>query len=506
MNPIKYIDDFLNKITMYKLVLYGLFILSFLSIFFGFIGILSYSGLSLIYSFLICTVVCFSTNQLLAKFFKVQTNVESESISALILFLLVFPPETLSDAWKIALVAVLAMTSKYFLVWKKKHIFNPVAIALVIAGVFGSGLGVWWVASGVLFFPTIIFGFLVLRKVRRFSMFFGFLFSALLSILLFAYFKNLGVIDTLSFLFTSWPILFFGSVMLTEPLTTPPTRNLQVVYGVLVGLLFGSQWHLGPLYSTPELALVIGNVFSYLVSPRARLILTLVEKKQKTPDVYDFIWKSDEKLNFKAGQYLEWTLGHTKPDLRGNRRYFTIASSPTEENIILGTKFYPKPSTWKQKLLSLNTGDKMIASQLSGEFTMPEDKNKKLVFIAGGIGTTPFRSMAKYMIDTKEKRDIVHFYSNKAPVDIAYKDIFDSAEREVGWKNFYVVNELSSGVLLPNMRVGFITKEMIVKEVPDYKERMFYISGTHGMVTTFEKILKEMGVKEVEVDFFPGFV
>jgi ferredoxin-NADP reductase len=296
--------------------------------------------------------------------------------------------------------------------------------------------------------------------------------------------------------------------MLTEPLTTPPTRKLQIIYGVIVGALFGSQWSIHPLYSTPEFALVVGNIFSYIVSPRARLILTLVKKERLTPDILDFVWKPDEKLNFKPGQYLEWTLGHEGADTRGNRRYFTIASSPTEENIYLGTKFYPNPSTFKQKLLSLDPGSKLIASQLSGEFTMPEDRNKKLVFIAGGIGVTPFRSMAKYMLDTKESRDVFMLYSVKTPSDLAYKDIFDKASEEVGFKNIYVINEHASGVLLPNMRVGFITGDMIAVEIPDYKERMFYISGTHGMVSMFEDTLQKLGVPKtnIKVDFFPGFV
>lgn len=493
---------------MYRLMLYGLTGLAFISIIFGFIGLLPYGGISYIFSFFILALVCYSSNQIFAKFFKVQTNVESEWITGFILFFVAPPAVSWVDVKILFIVAVLAMASKYFLVWKKKHIFNPVAIAVFIMGIFGSGVGAWWVGSSVLLIPIVILGFLVLRKVRRFSLFFSFLVAGFISIMFFGYMNGLDSVETLKQIFTSWPIFFFGSIMLTEPLTTPPTRKLQVIYGAIVGVFFGSQWGIHPLYSTPELALIIGNVFSYIVSPRARLILTLVRKERLTADILDFVWKSDEKLSFKPGQYLEWTLGHQGSDTRGNRRYFTIASSPTEENIYLGTKFYPNPSTFKQKLLSLETGSTMIASQLSGEFTMPEDKSKKLVFIAGGIGITPFRSMAKYMIDTKERRDVFMFYSVKTPNDLAYKDILDRAEEEVGLKNIYVVNELTNGVLAPNMRVGFINAEMITSEVPDYKERIFYISGTHGMVSMFEDTLKKLGVpkSQIKVDFFPGFV
>ena len=492
---------------MYKLVLYGLFILAGISIVLGFLGQVSYGGLSLIYTFFTLTFVCYLSNEIFFFFFKVQTNVESSSITALILFFLVFPISTLSDVKIVALVGLVAMLSKYILVIKKKHIFNPAAVGILVLGFFGFGIGSWWVGSLAMLIPTAILGFLVLRKVRRFTMFFTFLAVAILSIFITRFTPTLDVVGLFKEIFTSWPIIFLGTIMLTEPLTTPPTKKLQVAYAAIVGALFGMQIHVGFVYSTPEFALIIGNIFSYIVSPRARLVLTLVAKNKLTNDVYDFVFKSSERMDFKPGQYLEWTLGHDRPDVRGNRRYFTIASSPTEENIILGTKFYPNPSTFKQKLLSLELGDKMIASQLSGEFNMPADKNKKMVFIAGGIGVTPFRSMAQYMLDKGEKRDITFFYSNKTIGDAAYKNIFDSAE-DLGWKNIYVVNETGGGFIAPNMRAGFITKEMIVNEVPDYKERMFYISGTHGMVSIFEAHLKSLGIpnSQIKTDFFPGFV
>src|SRR5258708_25269630 len=84
------------------------------------------------------------------------------------------------------------------------------------------------------------------------------------------------------------PLVFFAGVILTEPLTTPPTRNLQIVYGAMVGFLFSPAVHFGPVYITPELAILIGNVFSYLVSPKVKLILKLRERVQIAPDTYDF--------------------------------------------------------------------------------------------------------------------------------------------------------------------------------------------------------------------------
>ena len=209
---------------------------------------------------------------------------------------------------------------------------------------------------------------------------------------------------------------------------------------------------------------------------------------------------------FKPGKYLEWTLGHGKTDSRGNRRYFTIASSPTEKEIRMGIKFYPNGSSFKKKLLSMNNNDIIVASGLAGNFTLPRDKNKKLVFIAGGIGITPFRSMLKYLLDTKQKRDIILLYSNRTPADMAYKSILDQAKNDLGIKTIYTITNKPFFDMWQG-KTGYIDARMIMQEVPDYSERYFYLSGTHSMVTTFNNILQQIGVKKsrIKKDFFPGF-
>ncbi len=506
----KYIDNFLNGITMYKLVLYGLQILAGLSIILGFLGHLSSGGVSLILSFLTLTITCWATNTVFEKLLKIQTNVESYSISAFILYFVTFPVESFADFRLLVLVGFIAMASKYLLAVNKKHVFNPVAIALVVLSLFNIGLGAWWVGSPAMLLPVAVLGFLVLRKLRRFTMFLTFFVVALATIVWTGTGNGYAPFDILKEVLLSWPIVFFGTIMFTEPLTTPPTKKMQIFYAVLVGGLFGSQFSFWHLYSTPELALVIGNIFSFMVSPKDKLVLRLVSKDtiNKKGDVDEFRFEANKKLHYEPGQYLEWTLGHAKPDQRGNRRYFTISSSPTEKEIMLGIKYYDKPSSFKMKLGQLEKGEVIHAGALAGEFTLPTDWSKKLVFIAGGIGVTPFRSMVKYMTDMKEKRDVFLLYSNKTPSDVAYKNIFDEAGVKVGLKTLYFMNDMEGATVESNMRVGFITPEVIMKEIPDYKERMFYISGPHVMVTSFQDSLSKLGIpsRNIKTDFFPGFV
>jgi ferredoxin-NADP reductase len=293
--------------------------------------------------------------------------------------------------------------------------------------------------------------------------------------------------------------------MLTEPLTMPPSRLLRIAYASIVAFLFAPNIHLGTFYFSPELALLVGNIFVYLVSPKGRFMLTLIGKNKIADGTYEFVFMPDRPFTFKPGQYLEWTLGHRFSDDRGNRRFFTIASSPTEKTVRLGVKFYAPESSFKRALWNMEPSSVASASHIAGDFTLPHDKKKKLVFIAGGIGVTPFRSMVQYCMDTKDARSIVLLYSNKTASEIAYKDVFDKAEREIGMKTVYALTDVP--VPVPDTHTGFIDGALIAQEVPDFKERIFYLSGPHSMVTAFEKTLREMGVSRfhIKTDYFPGF-
>jgi ferredoxin-NADP reductase len=316
-----------------------------------------------------------------------------------------------------------------------------------------------------------------------------------------------SIADVLKVAFLSYPVIFFASVMLTEPSTLPPTRKLQIIYAGLVGVIFGSQYHIGPITSNPETALIIGNVFSYLFSLKERAVLVLEEKREIAKWAWEFVFKAGSKLNFIPGQFLEWTLPNVPLDSRGNRRYFTIASSPTEDKILLGVRFYPNPSKFKAKLLSLEKGSKLTAGQLSGDFILPKNPNQKLVLIAGGIGVTPYRSFLKYLIDKNEKRSIILFCINKTVEEIPYRDFLSEAGEKL---NIKIVHILSEEQELPpeiSGETGHISSGIIKKYVNDIEQRVFYISGSNAVVNACKELLDQIGVrgKSVMTDYFPGF-
>lgn len=503
-----FIDYLLDRITMYRLVLYYLIILLVLSFFLSFFGVFSFSPFSLLISTALLLAVGLITNKVFAYVFEAPINVESVYISVLIVALIFNPIQSVDTLVPFAWVAVLTMASKFIFAIGKKHLFNPVAIAAVITYFTINESATWWVGTAFLMPFVVIGGMLIVRKMRRFDLVFSFFFTAVVTIFLFTIIRGGDLVTTLKSIALHSSFFFFAFVMLTEPLTTPPTKMLQIIYGGLVGILFAPQIQIAGIFSTPELALVVGNVFSYLVSPKQKLILFVEEKEVASTNVVDFLFVPNKKVSFFPGQYLEWTLPHHKTDSRGNRRYFTIASSPTEEMLRIGVKFYEEGSSYKQALSILTKQTPIVGAQLAGDFTLPKNTSQKLVFIAGGIGVTPYRSMIKYVLDTKQPRSIVLLYANKHVSEIAYRDVFDQASREIGIKTVYTLTDKESVPSDWKGRVGRIDAEMITREVPDYQDRLFYLSGPQTMITATKKILKAMGIKErqIKTDYFPGLV
>lgn len=504
----KKVDGILNQLTMYRVVLYYLILLVTQATIFSALHIIGFDPVYLLISTAFLLLVCGIFNQLFARMFGAPTNMESIYITALILVLLVQPATKWTDFLGLAVVGFLAVASKFFLAVNKKHIFNPAAIAVIFSAMMVQVPATWWVGNPAMTPLLVLGGLLVVRKIRREDMMFTFIVGALASMIFFGFLKpGLSFPTMVDRIVFHSSLFFLGFAMLTEPITAPHTKKLQMIFGFIVGVLFVPDMHIGSYYFTPELALVIGNIFAYAVSPQDKLILYLHQRIQLSPDTYDFIFTPSKRLEFTPGQYMEWTLAHEKPDSRGMRRYFTLASSPTEPEIRMGVKFYPSSSTYKKELLNLTADHPVIASQLAGDFVLPKNISQKLVFIAGGIGITPYRSMIKYLIDNHQGRDIVVLYSNKLRSEIVYVDVLEQARQMLGINTFYTLTDEKSIPQGWTGQRGRISAPMIQQCIPDYKERYFYISGPAALVDASNSLLRSMGIPAAQIkrDFFPGF-
>lgn len=471
--------------------MYGLALIALLAVVFGFVGFLPYTGMAYLVSFSLLVLTCYTTNLICATLYDAPTNSESSYITAFILFFLLEPSLTLTGmAWIVA-AGFVAMISKYVFAYRNKHLFNPAAFAALALSLAGSGVVIWWVACPELIVPVAILGLLLVRKIRRFDMFAAFLLAAAVTGVAYALYYQYDPVGLLRQYILSWPLVFFGAIMLTEPATTPPTTWLRTIYGVLVGALFSAQFSFGPLSATPQFALIVGNMFAYAVSPKWKLLLTLQTIKDMGSGFYEFIFTADQSFSFRPGQYLEWTIPAEEADLRGNRRYLSISSAPGGTEVRFATRM-PKerPSSFKSHMLAMQPGETITAGGLAGDFTLPTDTQQKLVLIAGGIGITPFISQLRDMEARHEQRDIILLYAVNVETDLMFLDVLGKA----------------AGVRLVTVIGTHITDAVIAREVPDYASRLFYISGPNAMVSATRMLLRGMSVSRgrIMTDYFPG--
>ena len=129
-------------------------------------------------------------------------------------------------------------------------------------------------------------------------------------------------------------------------------------------------------------------------------------------------------LDYKTGQFAFFDKGDVYNDFKGPIRHFTISSSPTEDFIMQSTRIRDLP--YKQRLATLEKGVKVMVGGPQGEFVIHEDDYlKTAIFLSGGIGVTPFRSLIKYATDMQLPLKIIMFVSNRNKENILFKKEFD---------------------------------------------------------------------------------
>jgi ferredoxin-NADP reductase len=214
-------------------------------------------------------------------------------------------------------------------------------------------------------------------------------------------------------------------------------------------------------------------------------------------------WFRPERLpRYTAGQFIELRLPHDQPDKRGDKRWFTLSSSPTEELLAITTKFAPEAgSTFKQTLASLTPGNVVTMSEPMGDFVLPKNRSIPLVFVAGGIGVTPMRSMVKWLVDTDEQRTITLLYAARNQEELAFLELF----RPSGIEFVPVVSQADASW---QGATGTLDGSRIVELTNPANDTLFFLSGPEPMVEALGKSLKAEGInkRHIVTDYFPGYV
>jgi glycine betaine catabolism B len=229
--------------------------------------------------------------------------------------------------------------------------------------------------------------------------------------------------------------------------------------------------------------------------------VTLDHVEDIATNIKTFWFKPERPVHYMAGQFTEMYLPHPNADERGEKHFFTLSSSPTEPLLSITTKFaVDRSSTFKQTLRELKPGTPLRLADPMGDFVLPKDKATPLLFVAGGIGITPMRSMIKYLFDSKEQRNVTLLYGVNRPDELAFTHLFE----EYDLKFNPIVKEPSTDW---QGEVGALTPERILEALGDSQNSLIYLSGPEPMVEAFDKAVKASGVNKhrIVTDFFPGY-
>jgi len=227
---------------------------------------------------------------------------------------------------------------------------------------------------------------------------------------------------------------------------------------------------------------------------------TLQSVIQRTPNVMSLRFPRPEALEYKAGQFFFVTLKHEDKELK---HHFSFSSSPTEKDHIEFTKKL-SDSEYSSAMRSAKVGDWARIDGPYGQFTF-EGEYPKITLLGGGIGITPFISIARNATDKGLSSRITLFYGCRTPTDIVFREEFEElAKRNSNLKIVFTVSEAP-----PDWKgaTGNINMEMIKRELPDYKENIFYACGPPPMVKAMQALVESMGLTadKLKLEYFTGY-
>ncbi len=224
---------------------------------------------------------------------------------------------------------------------------------------------------------------------------------------------------------------------------------------------------------------------------------TLIKKIPETSTVTTYQFQPADSVEWQAGQFIEYHLPQTSPDDRGESRYFTISSAPYEEHIQITTRLdHQHGSTFKSALDELNIGDEIEVSKPMGEFVV-DNPQAHYVFIAGGIGITPFHSILLDLAHRQQPIQVALLYANRDD-EVVFKDVLE----KIAAASFTFTTRYYIG----DQRIQ-LTDITAAADQFDGEKVYFYISGPEPMVGGYTQQLSEAGVEKDQIitDYFPGY-
>jgi ferredoxin-NADP reductase len=220
-----------------------------------------------------------------------------------------------------------------------------------------------------------------------------------------------------------------------------------------------------------------------------------------------FYFEKPEGFAYKAGQFADFTIADPpETDAEGNIRGFSLASAPYEDDLMAATRM--RDTAFKRVLKEMELETALTLDAPYGSFTLHHDSSIPAVFLSGGIGVTPVRSIVLQAAHDKLPHKITLLFSNRTPEDSAFLDDFAHAQREN--PNFTFVptmTQMEHSSQPWSGETGLIDAGLVTKTVGDLTRPIFYISGPRQMVTAMRETLNASGVDDdkIRTEEFSGY-
>ena len=233
----------------------------------------------------------------------------------------------------------------------------------------------------------------------------------------------------------------------------------------------------------------------------------LLSRNEVAEGTMAFHFERPSHWAFKAGQYLDMTLlDPPETDSEGNVRSFSIASGPHEETLMVATRM--RDTAFKRVLKTMPLGTAVKIEGPSGDLILQNDFARTDVFLAGGIGITPFRSMVCLATEERLRHRIFLFYSNRRPEDASFLAELQSLEKNnQKYQLIATMTEMEKSHRTWNGETGFINQEMLGRYLKGAASPIYYIAGPPAMVKGLHDMLNKAGTNDddIRVEEFGGY-
>ena len=503
------LDAFTGRWTMYRLTVILLLTVTAWSFVLSFTGALAYTPAELAATAATAVISALVASRVMGLLFRTRPQTDSSLITGLLLYFLLWPSTESSALLTVALAAGAATVSKYVLVWRGRHIFNPAALGAAVLALTGLSAAVWWVAAPLMLVAVLPAAAAILYRNRLLPMAGIFLLAAGVIITVRMVLAGETVPAALGILFGSYPVVFFAGFMLSEPLTLPPRRWQRLLEAAVVGVLFAVPLSAGPVFMSPELALLAGNLLAFALAPRTGIRLRLRENRALTPTARELVFEPTRPLRFQPGQYVELSVPHGTADARGTRRIFSLTTAPQDSGTVaVGLRAVEPASSFKTALLKLKPGAVVSATSVAGDFLLPRDRTTPLLLIASGVGITPFMSQLRSLAAGGDgtgpgtvERDVVLVYAAASVDELAY-----AAELHRMGIRVLVCTPTDPQISgWTYLGPGLPDAQALAAAVPDVAQRAAYVSGSPAAVAAARASVRAAGGRSVRTDAFLGY-